>query len=138
MKKAVPAKVEKCRVTTGPMASDSTFGFNGGFLLPHNGVLLSCIVSDGLGWEHVSVVPRKPNTRKLLGRTPTWEEMDWIKGQFWDDDEAVMQLHPPRADWVNNHEYCLHLWKPTSATIPLPPSMMVGFKDLPKGLVPLR
>lgn len=128
MKKIVPAKVESYRAKTGVMASDSTYGFNGAFLLPHNGVLLSCIVSDGLGWEHVSVVPRKPNTKKLLGVTPTWEEMDWIKGQFWDEDEAVMQLHPPRADWVNNHEFCLHLWKPTGLTIPLPPSLMVGLK----------
>lgn len=134
MKKKVPPKVDSCRVTTGMMASDSSFGFNGGFLLPRNGVLLSCIVSDGLGWEHVSVVVRKPNSKKLIARTPTWEEMDWIKNQFWDEGEAVMQLHPPRADWVNNHEYCLHLWRPVGLTIPLPPSLMVGTKIVPAGV----
>ena len=112
------------------MATDASFGFNGAFLILHGGVLLSCIVSDGMGWEHVSCVPRKPNTRKELGRTPTWAEMDWLKRQFWDDDEAVMQLHPPRSEWVNNSEFCLHLWRPTNRVVPLPPSLMVGFKGL--------
>ena len=129
MKRAVPATVESRRVTHGPMASSTAFGFNGAFVLPHGGVLLSCIVSDGLGWEHVSVVPRKPNSGKLLGRVPTWEEMCWVKEQFWGDDEAVMQLHPPRSEYVNQHEFCLHLWRPTDGRVPLPPSLMVGFKD---------
>jgi hypothetical protein len=38
------------------------------------------------------------------------------------------QLHPAKADYVNQHPNCLHLWKPTTDTIPLPPSIMVGYK----------
>jgi hypothetical protein len=47
--------------------------------------------------------------------------MDFVKRTFWEDTEAVMQLHPPRSEHVNYHEYCLHLWRPQDAAIPLPP-----------------
>jgi hypothetical protein len=51
---------------------------------------------------------------------------------FWGDEEAVMQLHPPKSTWINNHNFCLHLWKPHSTVgeIPLPPGIAVGDKDL--------
>jgi hypothetical protein len=55
--------------------------------------------------------------------------MDFIKGLFWSDEETVMQLHPPRSEWINNHDYCLHLWRPLDVAIPLPPSIAVGYKE---------
>jgi hypothetical protein len=55
--------------------------------------------------------------------------MDSMKRMFWDDDDCVMQLHPPRADWINNHPYCLHLWRPVNITIPQPPGWLVGNRD---------
>ena len=79
---------------------------------------LTIIFSDGMGWDHVSV--STPN------RCPNWNEMCFVKSLFWANDDAVMQLHPPQSDYVNIHEYCLHLWRPQEATIPLPPSIMVG------------
>ena len=79
---------------------------------------LVVIASAGDGWEHVSVSRQK--------RTPTWAEMDQVKRLLWDDEEAVMQLHPPRSMWVNHHPYCLHLWRPVEAAIPLPPPILVG------------
>jgi len=108
------------------MASDKSFGNNGAFLVTSLKLKcpLSVIATDQLGWEHVSV--------STQFRCPTWEEMCFIKSMFWDDEDAVMQLHPPRSDWVNNHRYCLHLWRPQnpSTPIPLPPSFMVGYKEL--------
>lgn len=83
---------------------------------------LGIIASWGLGWEHVSVSRRDA--------TPSWAEMDHVKRLFWDDEEAAMQLHPPRSQWVNNHPYCLHLWRPIDTDIPLPPSVLVGIKGL--------
>jgi hypothetical protein len=80
---------------------------------------LLAIATADQGWEHVSV--SRPNNR-----TPTWAEMDQIKRLFWDDEEPVMQLHPPRSTWVSYHPYCLHLWKPMDAAIPLPPPIFVG------------
>ena len=80
------------------------------------------IASDGMGWDHVSV--------SLPDRCPTWEEMCKVKALFWDDEDAVMELHPTRSDWVNNHQFCLHLWRPQECSIPLPPALMVGVKEI--------
>ncbi len=79
---------------------------------------LGVIFSNGGDWEHVSVSRRS--------KTPSYEDMDWIKRQFWDDDQCVMQLHVPVDDHVNCHPNCLHLWRPTDSEIPRPPSIMVG------------
>lgn len=82
------------------------------------------IASNQEGWEHVSV------SLPDYERCPTWPEMCQVKDMFWDEDDAVMQLHPPASDHVNNHQYCLHLWRPIGIDIPLPPSYMVGYKAL--------
>jgi hypothetical protein len=78
--------------------------------------------NEGIPWEHVSV--------SLPNRPPNWEEMCFIKSLFWDDEEAVMQLHPPKSEWINNHSHCLHMWRPTNQEIPMPPSIAVGKKEL--------
>jgi len=80
------------------------------------------IASNGCGWEHVSVSRRD--------RTPTWDEMCQVKALFWDDEDCVMQLHPPRSEWVNNHPNCLHLWRPVDTALPMPPSILVGIKAI--------
>ena len=54
----------------------------------------------------------------------TWNEMCWVKELFWDDFEVVFQYHPPKKDHVNNHKYCLHLWK-GPGTLILPPKIGV-------------
>ena len=96
---------------------------NGVFRIHCRGELLRIIANDdqGEGWEHVSV--------SFADLCPTWEEMCYVKDLFWLPDEAVMQLHPPQSEWVNNHPYCLHLWRPTKDAIPLPPSIYVGVKN---------
>lgn len=86
------------------------------------GVPFTIIASWGQGWDHVSVSTRN--------RCPSWDEMCIIKDVFFHPYEAVMQLHPPESEYVNNHPYCLHLWRPQEQPIPLPPSIMVGFKEL--------
>ena len=89
---------------------------NGVLLLRHKGLMV--IFSCGDGWEHVSVSRRS--------RCPSYEDMCWAKEQFWDDDQCAMQLHVPKADHVNCHPYCLHLWRPLEAEIPRPPAIHVG------------
>ena len=81
---------------------------------------LTCIASDALGWEHVSV------TTQDQKRTPTWAEMCRAKAAFWDPEEAVVQYHPPESEYVDNHPTCLHLWRPVDQEIPRPPPEMVG------------
>jgi hypothetical protein len=89
----------------------------GWFLVPYQGVTLKVIVSEGLGWDHVSVSTRS--------RCPTWEELEHIRRLFFRDDETVMQLHVPAAVHVNVHPFTLHLWRPQDQTIPVPPIEMV-------------
>src|SRR4030095_12544682 len=79
---------------------------------------LTVIFSDGLGWEHVSV--------STPGRCPNWQEMCFIKDLFWDADDVVMQLHPAKSRYVNNHPHCLHMWRPKNAAWPEPPTALVG------------
>lgn len=103
-------------------------------------IQLRVIASDGMGWDHVSV--------STENRCPTWEEMCFIKDLFFESEEAVMQLHPPKSQYVNYHPHCLHMWRPQSqeemdalkaewsdewddswkqqGAIPLPPKICVG------------
>jgi hypothetical protein len=123
-------RLNEARITSGARQWNSTpaDGFNGAFLLVRDGRRLCCISSDQEGWEHVSVTDQ--TTRKSQEVCPTWDDMNFIKRAFWDDDETVMELHVPQAAWVNEHEGCLHLWKPVDREIPVPPSLMVGFQEL--------
>lgn len=95
---------------------------NGAFMIKIKGEGFYIIASDGGGWDHVSISPVKAH------KTPSWTIMCLVKDLFFNEDEAVMQLHVAKKDWVNLHENCLHLWKPQKQSIPLPPSIMVGPK----------
>ena len=92
---------------------------NGAFMikLPNSKLEFAVIASSGGGWEHVSV--------STAVRCPRWEEMQAIKEMFFEDEEVVMQLHPAKSNYVNNHPYCLHLWRPIHEKIPLPDVAMV-------------
>jgi hypothetical protein len=122
---------DQYRVRRGEYASNPGEPF-GMFILPatvRRKEQIKVIATDGQGpdsslekWEHVSV--------SLASRCPTWEEMCLVKSLFWDDEECVMQLHPPRSQWINNHPYCLHLWRPVERQIPTPPGITVGLAGL--------
>ena len=92
---------------------------NGAFEIPIDNKKFVIIASNGMGWEHVSV------HIKNVERCPKWNEMCKIKEMFFEDDEVVMQLHPRKADYVNIHDYTLHLWRPIITEIPTPPKFMV-------------
>lgn len=116
---------EKYRLTSGSLATDPSFGNNGMFLVPlttANGAkrTFTVIASDEMGWEHVSV--------SLRDRCPTWDEMCAIKRLFWSLDAAVIQIHPPRAEYKNLHQFCLHLWRKcgTNDFFESPPAYMVA------------
>lgn len=124
-------KVEKYRLTKSKllklrlnarMATTKEQGHNGAFLIPKKTGSLLCIISDGMGWEHVSVSIHKRD------RCPTWDEMCFVKDLFWGDDETVVQYHPRQQDYISQHEYCLHLWKPTNVDLPAPSPILVGLQ----------
>lgn len=104
------------------LGSDSTIGNNGFFVFGAFGYEIYCQASDGLGWEHVSV---QINRR----RTPTWEVMSAVKGLFWDDEDRVVQFHPPKSEYINNHPFVLHLWRAIDLDFPFPESILVGVKE---------
>ena len=106
--------------------SDQSDGNNGLFIIPQGGFYFQCIASNGMGWEHVSITLRFKKSTNF--NCPSWEEMCYIKLIFWDDEDVVMQLHPKKSEYVNNHPYTLHLWRPIDQEIPTPLSIMVGFK----------
>lgn len=124
MKKHVPLALQQSRVREGEYASDDSYGMAGGFrMIGPNGVQLLVMSSgtgDGTGWEHVSVTCRD--------RAPTWAEMCFVKDVFWNEQECVIQYHPPKSEYVNCHPYCLHMWRHETMPIPMPPSLLVGPK----------
>lgn len=134
MRKTVHIKLTGGRIRVGEYASDDSEGLMGAFTVrgPYGADLR--IISSGtaewdkrrgrqayFGWEHVSVSTDR--------RCPNWPEMSFVKDLFWEPEETVVQFHPPQSEYVNHHPYCLHLWRPIDAIIPLPPSFSVG----PKG-----
>jgi hypothetical protein len=119
MKENLSSKFEEGRIREGYYASDKSYGCMGAFIVQGPcGEKLRIVSSGGQnGWEHVSV--------SIERRIPNWQEMCFVKEAFWNDDECVMQLHPPKSDYINLHPNCLHLWCPMDELIPMPPNLMV-------------
>lgn len=134
MRAAVPKLLEQHRLKTGQFGTEAAHGFNGYFELQGPcGERLRIVASTAKlpqaeGWEHVSVSTKR--------RIPNWTEMCFVKDLFWDEEECVVQYHPPRSDYVNNHPHTLHLWRHIDQPFPRPPSIMVGVKD--HGLIKTR
>lgn len=102
---------------------------NGAFQIKAGGIMYRIVASDGgvegQEWEHVSVtLDRK--------RCPDWEEMCFMKNIFWDKEDCVVQFHPPESEYISNHKYCLHLWRPVNQVIPMPPKNYVGLSGAEK------
>jgi hypothetical protein len=128
MRDILPEKLEAGRLTEGPMASRPDWGAYGAFFVQGPcGEELKIVASGGdeTAWEHVSVSTRR--------RPPNWQEMCFVKDLFWSEEECVIQFHPPKSCYVNNHPFCLHLWRPIDGHVRLPPSILVGVKD--KGIL---
>ena len=114
---------EENRLTTGIMGSDKSYGRNGVFIIDRKVKRFQCIASDEEGWEHVSVTVYIG----FIDRTPTWDEMCFIKDIFWSESDLVVQLHPPKSNYINKHEYVLHLWRRSGRNgfCEVPPEIMV-------------
>lgn len=114
------------RIREGAYGSDETYGNNGAFDLSlASGRKAYVIASDGMGWEHVSV------TLPSWKRVPSWAELCEVKSIFWDGCDCVVQFHPPEDEYVNQHPFCLHLWRPCGQNFPTPPSLLVGVRGYP-------
>lgn len=117
---------EQFRFSNAPHGYSSSPGDGfGAFRIPPraaNGRALAIIACDGqeTGWDHVSVsLPDSPT------KCPSWDEMCIVKSLFWDDSECVVQYHPAKENYVNNHPGVLHLWKCVHEEFPTPPTICV-------------
>jgi hypothetical protein len=107
-------RANRWRIRSGEAATDDTAGFNGHFLVPLDGELWFVGLSDGLGWRHLSVY----NAQKKL--IPSWYTMCRLKDAFFGDLDWVVQFHPGKDDYINDHPGCLHLWQPLDEELPRP------------------
>jgi hypothetical protein len=120
MRSILPEALEVCRVNTHFGAPNE--GRNGRFVMqgPCGAKLhINSWDHKKYGWEQVAV----STDRK---RCPNWLEMCHVKNLFWDEQEMVIQIHPPLSEYVKNSRHCLHLWRPTREAIPAPPSHLAG------------
>lgn len=123
----------------GPLwSSTDADGMNGAFAIPLPGhghrVVANCIVSNGDGLKEIGQEPFEHVSVHIVEygqqRTPTWEEMCQVKDIFWDDEECVVQYHPPKSEYVNNHPHVLHLWKWLGGQFPRHDKLLVGIQAL--------
>jgi hypothetical protein len=112
-------KAERWRITTGKMASDATYGWNGHFLVPLEGQIWLVRISDEMGWRHLSV--SNSQNRKL----PDWMVLRRLKEAFYADEEWACQYFPAREEYINDCQWCLHLWSPLNDTLPTPSFVLV-------------
>jgi hypothetical protein len=128
MRKSAPEKLEQGRIGSGNYGSDPGAMWGAFHIQGPCGARLTIIssgVDEEFRWEHVSVSTER--------RTPNWAEMSFVKDLFWDEEECVVQFHPPKSSYVNYHPHCLHLWKPVDAEIKMPGTILVGpITDAPR------
>lgn len=110
-------EIEKFRVVNGILGTDEAYGNNGAFLVKLKDKILTVIASDKESWDHVSVSAKF--------RTPTWDEMSFIKDLFFEESETVVQFHPKKTEYVNIMPHCLHLWRNQTQEYVLPPKEFV-------------
>lgn len=107
----------------------------GVFIIPYNVQYFLFITAfNGFpnpDWEHVSVQRINFSDYILQGnlvefpKCPSWDEMKLVKDLFFDEEERVVQFHPPKSEYVNSMEYMLHLWKHKTEDFPHPPPEIV-------------
>jgi hypothetical protein len=112
-------RANRWRIREGKMASDDTSGWNGCFLIPLDGQLYHVIISDGMGWRHVSIRNAQKNV------VPSWGIMCRLRDLFFSDDAWVVQFHPPAEEYIDDHPWTLHLWESLDEPMPHPSIVLV-------------
>lgn len=104
---------------------------------------LSHKVGDDFGWFEIPTSTTGPKLRvqisagfeqfqfehasvSLAHRCPTWDEMCKVKDLIWNEEDTVVQFHPPKSEYINNMPFCLHLWRWIKGEFPRPGKGEVG------------
>jgi hypothetical protein len=67
--------------------------------------------------ECTVLVSRDPHLGKWhlsishVERDPTWDEIAGARYALIPDEAYMVQVLPPRAEYLNLHEHCFHLWE---------------------------
>lgn len=61
------------------------------------------LITKDDGKYHLSISNKK--------RLPTYNELKEARYRFLPDNVTMAQLFPPKAEFVNIHPNCLHLWE---------------------------
>jgi hypothetical protein len=61
------------------------------------------VEQDGRRWLHVSCSRR--------ARLPSWDDLADVKAVFVGRDQYAYQVFAPASKHVNQHAFCLHLWR---------------------------
>lgn len=106
-------ELDKYRVQHPFIVQSSTSGVFKVFVNGRSFMVIASIDNCGASgkMEHISV------TMKNQKRCPTWEEMSAIKDMFFLPEEECVQFHPKHSQYVNLHEYCLHIWRPADGSL---------------------
>ena len=75
-----------------------------------DGHLTVLVGQEPSGW-HLSISHRTNDTPPLPGRYPTWEEICDARDRFTPPEVTMVQVLPPRGEWVNVHATTFHLWE---------------------------
>lgn len=65
-------------------------------------IVSGAVEQDGKRWLHVSTA--RPD------RLPSYDDMVTVKEMFIGREAHAISVMPPRAEHVNIHVHCLHLW----------------------------
>lgn len=87
-----------------------------------------------MGWDHVSAHIISVESG-ALNRTPNNEEMQFLRNLFFEDEEVVLEFHPAKKDYINNHSYVLHMWRSTDNIFSFP--KQVAWDGIPGKVITL-
>lgn len=89
-------------------------GFKGFFRFEIDEEIVRCLATSDKGWQHVTV--------HIVGQDepPTWKFLCQVKDLFWEPDDWVLQIHPPKNSKVHYQKGYAHLWRSISEIQPLP------------------
>lgn len=60
-------------------------------------------------WKHASISHH--------ARYPTWDEILDVRYAFFDENDDVVQILPPKREYINVSKNCFHLWSPIGKRI---------------------
>lgn len=112
-------RANRWRVRQGKYATEDVDGWNGQFLVPINGEIYLIMISDGMGWKHLSM----SNAQKKV--LPSWNTMSRAKDLFFADEDWCCQFFPAKEDYINDCEWCLHIWMPLDDELPHPSIVLI-------------